>query len=92
MHPQLAPPARRAAGSPVCEPPSTIHFNSVATSAALCHLSSASLARHFVTAWPRAGGAMGWRAATGGGSELMMAEITLAWLSPSNALRPVTAS
>ena len=72
--------------------PEAIHRSSLSRSCALCQRSSQSLARQLWTTRSSAGGDNDWSEETGGGSVLMMAEIKLAWLSPSNALRPVSIS
>jgi hypothetical protein len=71
---------------------SAIHFNSSVKSRALCHRSSGSLARHFLTLRSRADGVSGWLAAIGGGSCSRIAATRLAWLFPSNAFFPVAIS
>src|SRR6516162_11244087 len=78
--------------APTCEPASAIHFSSLARSLALCHLSSGILARHFFTAWSRAGGVMGLMLVIGEGSFSRIVEATLSWLFPSNAVLPLTIS
>ena len=69
-----------------------IHWSSLATSRALCQRSSGSLARHVVTIRSSAGGVSGWRVEGEAGSELMIAEISEAWLVPENAFFPVVIS
>src|SRR5437870_3873090 len=59
------------------EPPSPIHFSSLARSLALCHRSSGSLARHFLIACSSAGGVIGFVALSGSGSFSRIAEATL---------------
>src|SRR5215469_10212657 len=54
---------------PAVDPPlSQIHFSSLARSLALCHLSSATFARHFLTTWSNPGGVIGLIALIGCGS------------------------
>ena len=89
---RLRPRNRTGAGAPACDPASPIQRSSAATSWALCHRSSGSLARQVRTTRSSAGGAKGARAESGGGSDPMMAEIRLAWLFPRNAFSPVTIS
>src|SRR5882762_11881492 len=85
-------PAGTRSGSPVCECPSAIQFNSLARSLALCQRSSGSFARHFLTTRASAGGVIGCKAAMGCGSEERMAAIKLARLFPANAGLPVAIS
>jgi hypothetical protein len=47
---------------------------------------------HLRTSWSNAGDAMFCSAEMAGGSEIMMAEIRLAWLLPANAFCPVAIS
>src|SRR5438552_521445 len=63
--------------SPACEPPAAIHFSSRARSLAVCHRSSGSFARQFLTAWSSAGGVIGFAALIGSGSFSKIADATL---------------
>src|SRR5215472_1941296 len=73
-----------------CAP--AIHFNSRAKSAAFCHRSSGSFARHELTTRSRAGGVIGRRDDIGGGSVSSIFAIRPAWLLPSKAFFPVAIS
>src|ERR1700730_12103213 len=77
------------AGTPSCDPPSAIHFNSSHTSLAACHLFSGSLDRHFLATRSSAGGVIGCSEAIDGGSTSRIFAITLAEVLPSNAFLPV---
>ena len=72
--------------------PSEIQRSSLPTSPADCHRSSGSFARHVLTTRSSAGGVIGCSVEIGGGSELMIDEISDAWLVPSNAFLPVAIS
>src|SRR5215472_13456393 len=71
---------------------SVIHRSSRFRSAALCHRSSGSLARHVFTSRLRAGGDIGWKVEMGAGSEDMIAVMREAWLAPEKAFFPVAIS
>ena len=58
----------------------------------LVQRSSRSFTRHMRIRPSRAEGVSGWIAAMAGGSNDMTAEMTLAWLVPSNAFVPVSIS
>src|SRR5215471_925753 len=75
-----------------CAPASAIHFNSRVKSAAFCHRSSGSFARHDLTMRSRAGGVIGRRDDIGGGAVSSIFAIRLAWLLPSKAFFPVAIS
>src|SRR5262249_14980691 len=79
-------------GTPFHEPLSITHFNSLAKSLALCHLSSGDFARHFRMARSNAGGVRGFTVLRGTGSSCKIADATLSWLFPSNAFLPVNIS
>src|SRR5215472_16926078 len=74
-----------------CAPASAIHFNSRAKSAAFCHRSSGSFARHDLTMRSRVGGG-GRRDDIVGGSVPSIFAIRLAWLLQSKAFFPVAIS
>lgn len=69
-----------------------IHFNSSATSCALCQRSSRSFARHFAITWSRAAGDTRTISLTGFGIEPTMDAIRLVFVLPSNARCPVVIS
>ena len=72
--------------------PCSIHLSSSTKSRAVCQRASGSFARHlFKTRWSD-GGARGCSALIGAGSASKIAAITLDWLFPTNARRPVTIS
>ena len=56
---------------------SATHFNSLARSLALCHRSSATFARHFLTVCSSAGGVIGFATLIGSGSFSRIADATL---------------
>jgi hypothetical protein len=70
-------PAERRPSIPACEAVSPIHLSSLAKSLALCHRSSGSFARHFLTAWSSAGGVIGFTTLIGSGSLSKIADATL---------------
>src|ERR1700682_2747153 len=70
-------PAEMRPATPVCEPVSAIHLSSLARSLALCHRSSGSFARHFLTAWSSVGGVIGFTTLIGSGSFSKIADATL---------------
>src|SRR5262245_59557679 len=86
--------ARRGpAGAAIADSdPSAIHLSSLRRSAALCHRSSGSLARHFRATWSSVGGESGETDVIGAGSSFMIAEINDAWEAPENAFFPVAIS
>ncbi len=73
-------------------PVSRISSSSSARSRALCQRRSASFSIHRRISLSSAGGVIGWRVARESGSELMIAEMSNAWLAPENAFLPVAIS
>src|SRR5258706_7499141 len=89
---QFSLPEASATGA-ICGPLSPpIHFNSRHRSLAVCQRLSGSFAKQVFTTRSSAGGVMDRSVDMGRGSEDIIAEITLAWLLPSNALFPVAIS
>ena len=95
-HGSFEPRARRGADTGTAteddEAPSAIPASCSLTSCAVRTRSSGSFVRQVRTRRSSPGGASGDTCETAGGSLLMIAEISVAWLRPSNARRPVAIS
>ncbi|TPW15776.1 MAG: hypothetical protein FD129_839 [bacterium] len=84
--------AATGAGTPACDPPSRIHWSCSFTSWAVWIRSFGSLTMHPLINRSSVGGASVATLVTGFGSVFMIEPIRDAWLRPSNARLPVTAS
>src|SRR5690348_10198475 len=89
---RLLPAVTTGVVTPACAPPSTIQFNSLLRSRALCQRSSGSLAKHFLMTWSKLSGVIDFVVVIDAGSFSKIADATLSCDLPSKALRPVTAS
>src|SRR5450759_1773523 len=81
-----------ASAGPGVTAPSEMARSCRPTSWAACHRSAGSLAREVRIRPSSAGGLIGCREETGGGSEVRIAEMSDAWLVPENAFLPVAIS
>ena len=80
------------AGRPTLNPPCPTHWSSAATSRAVCHRSSGSLARQRDTIRSSAGGVSGTSSSMGRGLVASTAAMMLDEVLPSNARWPVSSS